>query len=240
MCLLAVFCRVAVDAPLVVAANREERFDRGGEPPAVRVGPVPFVGGIDPAQGGTWLGVNARSVVVAVTNRPKTQLPGQPRSRGLLARDLLSAESAAEATERAVRELDSGNYAGCNVFCGDARQANVLHGGDWLRVRPLPPGVHVLANADVDDEADPRTVFARAWLTGVALERADDCVAASRRLLALAEPPARPICLRLPERGTVSSSILVLGPPNALWHAQGTPDRTPFVDVSPLLREIGL
>src|SRR4051794_19189903 len=110
MCLLAVFCHLAADAPLVVAANREERYDRGGEPPAVRPGPLPFVAGIDPAHGGTWFGVNARGVVVAVTNRAKTHPPMSPKSRGLLARELLASATAAEATERAVRELDSGRY----------------------------------------------------------------------------------------------------------------------------------
>jgi uncharacterized protein with NRDE domain len=223
MCLLAIFCHTAPDAPLIVAANREERYDRGGEPPAVRAGPVPFVAGLDPAQGGTWLGVNARGVVVAVTNRGKSNPPSQPRSRGLLARELLSSGSAAEAAEQAMRELDGGRYAGCNVFCGDVEQATVLHGGDWLRVRPLPAGVHVLANADVDDEGDPRTMFARAWLSDAAPERAADCVAASKRLLALSEPQPRPMCVRRPEGGTVSSSIVVLRAPPGLssyWHAQ--------------------
>src|SRR5258708_3380775 len=106
MCLLAVFFRVADDAPLVVAANPQESYAPGGEPPAVRPGPVPFVAGLDPEQGGTWLGVNARGVLVAISNRGKSRPPAQPKSRGLLVRELLSSASAAEAAERAIRELD--------------------------------------------------------------------------------------------------------------------------------------
>src|SRR5207253_2764050 len=35
MCLLALFYRVVEDAPLVVGANREEAYARGGEPPRI-------------------------------------------------------------------------------------------------------------------------------------------------------------------------------------------------------------
>ena len=75
MCLLAIFFRAVPDAALVVGANREEFYDRPGEPPQILDGPMRAVGGRDPRAGGTWLGVNARGVVAAVTNRP---LPAPP------------------------------------------------------------------------------------------------------------------------------------------------------------------
>src|SRR5262245_5756149 len=156
MCLLALFYRVADDAPLIVGANREEAYARGGLPPQLLDGPTRAVAGLDPVAGGTWLGVNEQGVVVAVTNRPKSQLPDQPRSRGLLARELLACSSAAAAVDQAARELDSGRYAGCNFLCADLDRAVVLHGGDWLRIRPLPPGLHVLGNGDVNDATERR------------------------------------------------------------------------------------
>src|SRR5208283_5304222 len=97
MCLLALFFRVVEDAPVVVGANREEEYARGGEPPQVLPGPPNAVGGRDPRSGGTWLGVNERGVLVAVTNRLKSEPPSQPRSRGLLARDLLGCDTATAA-----------------------------------------------------------------------------------------------------------------------------------------------
>ncbi|MFO0929749.1 MAG: hypothetical protein U0736_22455 [Gemmataceae bacterium] len=39
------------------------------------------------------------------------------------------------------------------------RSATVIQAGDWLRVRPLPPGLHVLANFDVNDIGDRRVVY---------------------------------------------------------------------------------
>ena len=53
MCLLALFYRVAEDAPVVAGANREEVYARGGEPPRILEGPVRAVAGIDPTAGGT-------------------------------------------------------------------------------------------------------------------------------------------------------------------------------------------
>ena len=83
MCLLALFFRVAEDAAVVVGANREEAYARGGTPPQVLEGPPRAVAGLDPTAGGTWLGVNGHGLLVAVTNRPKSEAPAQPRSRGL-------------------------------------------------------------------------------------------------------------------------------------------------------------
>src|ERR1700731_1399965 len=144
MCLLALMFRVLPDAPVVAAANREEAYSRGREAPRVLDAPCAAVAGVDPAAGGTWFGVNRHGVLVAVTNRQKSQAPAHPRSRGLLARDLLQCSTAKAATERATHELDQNRYAGCNFLCADRESASVIHAGDWLRVRPLPPGIHVL------------------------------------------------------------------------------------------------
>src|SRR5262249_24728326 len=123
MCLLALFFRAVEDAPVVVGANREEMYARGGEPPRILEGPCPALAGVDPIAGGTWLGVNAHGVIVAVTNRVKTTLPHQPRSRGLLTRELLACPTAAAAADMASRELGKNLYAGCNLVCADRDSA---------------------------------------------------------------------------------------------------------------------
>jgi hypothetical protein len=169
MCVLALYYRAVEDAPLVVGANRDEEYRRGGSRPALhRVAAAGHaaraVFGTDPTAGGTWLGVNEHGVFVAVTNRKKTHLPPQPRSRGLLARELLAFPNAQQATAHATAELQRGVYAGCNFLCADASAASVVHAGDWLRVRPLPPGLHVLTNGDVNDASDPRARHVLAWL----------------------------------------------------------------------------
>lgn len=241
MCLVALFYRVAEDAPVVLGANREEFYSRGGTAPSRHEGALPFVAGTDPVAGGTWLGVNAHGVVIAVTNRRRSEIPKTPRSRGLLVRQLLELPTAKEAADVATRELDRQLYAGCNLVCVDAHHAIVLHNGDWLRVRMLPPGLHLLANRDVNDESDDRSGYAAHWLAQRPSRFAENCLVALRQLCGLHEPGMPAVCLRGPEHGTVSSSLLALRPRLAdseYLHAQGPPDRTPYSDYSHLLREL--
>jgi uncharacterized protein with NRDE domain len=242
MCLLALFFRAVEDAPLVVGANREERYDRPGEPPHILEGPCRAVAGTDPQAGGTWLGVNEHGVLVAVTNRPKHEVPAQPRSRGLLVRDLLlNSRRAADAVQSALHELKPERYAGCNLLFADRERAVVLHGGDWMSLWPLPPGIHVLSNHDINQEGDARVGHALAWLGQRDYRSSSDCLAALKQLCGQRGGEAPPICLDKGDRGTVSSSLIVLGRTLAhsvYLHAQGPPDRTPYEDYSGLLREL--
>src|SRR5438105_4983637 len=182
MCLLAVLFRAVEDAPVIVGANREEFYRRRGDPPRLLDSPAPALAGVDPRAGGTWLGVNDRGVVLAITNRPKTQIPAQARSRGLLLRELLACTSAASAAQQASRELERSRYAGCNLLCVDRDHAIVLQAGDWLRVRPLPPGLHVLTAHDVNDASDSRIGHALWWLGQREYANGEDCIAALREL----------------------------------------------------------
>jgi uncharacterized protein with NRDE domain len=241
MCLIALFFRAVEDAPLVVGANREEFYARGGEPPRLLDGPVRAVAGTDPTAGGTWLGLNAHGVLVAVTNRAKSRPPDRPRSRGLLARDLLGCPSATAAVEAAARALDGDDYAGCNVVCADAESAAVIHAGDWLRVRLLPPGIHVLANRDVNDASDPRVMYALDWLERRKYGCSQQAVVALEELCAQRGDGGPAMCLRATNRGTVSSSIVAVRSPlsaGVYLHAQGPPDVTPYADYSHLLRDL--
>src|SRR5262245_58690455 len=56
MCLVVLLYRVSRDAPMIVLANREEDYERGGLPPRRLDGPIPALAGVDPVAGGTWLG----------------------------------------------------------------------------------------------------------------------------------------------------------------------------------------
>ncbi|HVS34012.1 MAG TPA: NRDE family protein [Gemmataceae bacterium] len=243
MCLLALFYRVVKDAAVVVGANREEAYRRGGSPPQLHAASVRWVGGVDPTAGGTWLGVNEHSMLAAVTNRRKDVKPARPRSRGLLVRDLLGCPSASAAVDVAVRELAANRYDGCNIVCADARDAVVVHGSDWLRVRPLPPGLHVLTNGDVNDERDARRTFAAHLLgqEGYRYRSSADCMAVLKELCSRHEPGEPPICLHGDDRGTTSSTIVALRSSlddSVYLHAQGPPDATPYEDYSELLREM--
>jgi uncharacterized protein with NRDE domain len=242
MCLLALFFRAVDDAPVVVGANRDEFYARGGDAPRLLPGSPRIVAGLDPVAGGSWLGVNEFGVLVAVTNRRKSQVPPLPRSRGLLVRELLHSRSAAAAAEQATRALDGNSYAGCNLLCVDAERAVVIQAGDWLRVRPLPTGLHVISNGDVNDEGDRRVGHSLWTLGKLKLATADDCLDALQRLCSESGPADAPMCIHGKDGGTVSSTLIALRLPPArgtLLHAQGAPDQTPYVDASDLLGQLG-
>jgi hypothetical protein len=242
MCLLVVMYRIVDDAAVIVAANREEAYARPGTPPQRVANGVRFLAGLDPQAGGTWLGVNAHGVLVAVTNRPKSQVPARPRSRGLLVRDLLQCRSAAEAAQAAGRELDRNAYAGCNLLCADADSVQAIHAGDWLRLRPLPPGTYVMGKGELNDGTDPRIAFALDWLLSRNYPLAEMWLPALKELCAMSGgTDSPPICLHGTHGGTVSSSLFLLRRPlvrSRYWHAQGSPDETPFEDYSHLFDEL--
>lgn len=241
MCLLALFFRATTDSPLVVGANREESYARPGEPPQILDGPVRAVAGLDPQAGGTWLGVNARGVLIAVTNRAYPLAPPQARSRGLLTRDLLGCATARDAVALATRELSTGSYAGCNFLCADRERAVVIEGAEWLRVRPLPPGLHVLTNRDVNDGSDPRLLYALDWLGQRDYTTGADCVKALRAFCSQGAGEHPPVSLHGDGRGTVSSTLVALRKPlsrSTYLHAQGPPDSTPYQDYSALLGQL--
>jgi hypothetical protein len=160
----------------------------------------------------------------------------------LLVRDLLSRPTAREVADVAATALEGGAYAGCNLLCADSQSAWVIHAADWLRVRPLPPGIHVLTARDVNDEADGRIAFSLWWLAERALENVGQAVVALEELCARRDHAGEPdICLKGSDGGTVSSSVVVLGPLLSrarFLHAQGPPDSTPFADYSYLLEEL--
>src|SRR5262249_4824305 len=208
----------------------------------IQAGRCRFAAGTDPVAGGTWLGVNEHGLLAAITNRPKSQLPARPRSRGQLVRDLLACPGTVAAVALAARELGRDRYAGCNVLIVDHARAYVFHAGDWLRVRPLPPGLHVLTAHDVNDGSDRRLGHSLWWLCQRDPGTSAECVAALKELCAQPGNGDPPICLRGETGGTVSSTIVVLRPglaASSYWHAQGPPDRTPYADYSHLLAEMG-
>ena len=243
MCLLLLQFRTVAAAPVLVAANREEMFGRPATVPSIQPGVPRVLCATDQQAGGTWLGVNQFGVVIGVTNRFKSNLPKEPRSRGLLCRDLLACTSAAEATALALAELKTGRYAGANFACFDRRTAAVVHGGDEIEVVALEAGVHLLTNGDVNDPHDFRQRFARQFLARSYPNTPRSFIDHTAKLLRqgpdeLGQPT---IILRGPDRGTVSSTILAVtqgNEPARYLHSSGAPDLHSYEDYSELLQEV--
>jgi uncharacterized protein with NRDE domain len=242
MCFIGLFFHARSDTSIVACANREEAYARGGEPPGIiSQRNCHVIAGRDPIAGGTWLGINEHGLLVAVTNRSKKQIPTNPRSRGLLALDLLDCPNTRVAAACGTAELSRHIYGGCNLLLADYQAACVIHGGDLLQVQPLSPGLHLLAAGDIDDQRDPRLSFARDWLRDRDNSSLDRLLADLQLLCAIRGTNSPAMCIHGPSSGTVSSTIVALRPSlsaSIYLHAQGPPDVTPFADYSFLLKEL--
>src|SRR5438132_5679988 len=94
MCTLVIAFRARADAPLIVAANRDELYARPSAPPRLEPGPPRALLPLDLRQGGTWLGLNEHGLFVGITNRAGGTKDPARKSRGLLVREALHARSA--------------------------------------------------------------------------------------------------------------------------------------------------
>ena len=243
MCLLAIQYQLVPESPILVAANREEFYERPSGPPSIQSGKPRILSGVDKQSGGTWLGVNQHGLFVGASNRNKILPPVTTRSRGILCRELLRSGSARQGVDMALEELHTNKYEGVNFVIADSESGWVVHGGDDIEVVELEEGLSIIANQDVNDPRDERVILARRLLTLQTLDSPVKFLAVASKVFARApSPPGRPsIVIRGKNRGTVSSTLLSLGkkPRDAIYQfANGAPDQAKFEDYSPMLRDI--
>jgi uncharacterized protein with NRDE domain len=264
MCLLIAVAGVVENAPLLVAANRDEFYAREAVPMTVlrEAGPR-VLGGQDLVAGGTWMAVNQHGVVAALTNKPTDgQRDPTKRSRGEIPL-LLATQPSAEA---AVDALRSGSrpdeFNPCWVLVGDRHALYYVDmtGPGPAESRRLPPGVHILENKPLGDPSakvdrvraqlgDCRSRPAASMITSLAAIVADHVMPLTPvDSSQTAERQARisACCVHAEEYGT-RSSMLVCDPPSAtdlprVWSAAGPPcthDLLPVAfDPSPTSRSL--
>ena len=245
MCLLGIDFGRFSDFPVLVLANREEFYARPSRGPrflARDVANPAWIGGLDLVAGGTWLGLNEHGLLVAVTNRKKTDPPADPPSRGLLCRQLLAGREMASLADAALRELQGNRFAGCNLLIADREGACVIEAGDTLKMTRLSPGLHLLANTELNDTHDRRIERVRREFAHANPATPGEWFQAARQICPLtAAGDAPAICLAGVDRGTVSSTVLGIGRSLATsryWFAPGPPNSTAYDDHAPLLRQL--
>ena len=161
MCLIAFAIGLVPEQPLLLAANRDEFFERPTAPLDrwSLDGGITVLAGRDLRDGGTWLGIGDNGRVAMLTNvRSANPGPG-PRSRGELPTRWLNGEAS---VDRWLGEIDPGDYGGFNLVVGDLRS------GQWtwianrdpgqphddarvtLHHQTLAPGIYGLSNAALD------------------------------------------------------------------------------------------
>jgi uncharacterized protein with NRDE domain len=149
MCLVLIALDSHPEYSLIVAANRDEFYDRPTAPAAFWADAPSVLAGRDLKAGGTWLGIDRRGRLAAVTNyRQGERESPAPRSRGRLVSDFLTTDAGALEHMERVRS-EAGLYNGFNLIAGDAGGLFYYSNREG-RVRTLSPGVYGLSNHLLD------------------------------------------------------------------------------------------
>lgn len=242
MCTITLAWQTFEDAPVVLAANRDEALDRPSESPKKREWETTVVAPKDAQADGTWIGYNEHGVLVAITNRWTGEDVAGDRSRGLLVRDALGYESAEAAIRYVERDLDTRTYDGFNLLAVDDKSALLVEYDGIRRVRNLDPGVHVIVNVGADGNYEIPTVREEDGIAQAEnasglrealtpepgetsnewLDRASDAIADHEY----------GVCLHRDGFGTRSSSLVRMGQTDvSYWYADGPPCETAYEPV---------
>ena len=235
MCFVLILFQVDERYPLAVGANRNESRGRPAALPHLWPGSPPIWAGRDEVAGGTWLGVNAHGLLVALTNRRNGASDPTLPSRGQLCLEALRQPSPAAARLYVEEALAAQHYNPFNLLAASPGEGWVINwqGKSW----PLTRGTHVLTNeGDLDDPAHQMIARGFAHATGLEVPAAslDALLQALGGICADTDGP-NAICRPGGETGTVSSSLIALRPDGAVaayWHADGPPCEVPYTPIA--------
>ncbi len=148
MCLIAVAFQQHPNYAVVVAANRDEFYERASAP-AMRWHDAPtVVAGRDLVADGTWLGVSEAGRFAGVTNYRELGGAVGHRSRGELVAQYLahdeSPQSYAEAIWRKRHE-----YSGFSLLLGDRSELWIISNRAADGPQSLSAGIHLLSNREL-------------------------------------------------------------------------------------------
>ncbi len=248
MCTLALYFQIFDEFPLLIAANRDEHYDRPATPPIVLNAKLKVLAGTDLRAGGTWLGVNEQGVLAAILNRRSDESTDSPtRSRGLLCLDLLARKSATAARE--FLEIQRDPYQPFTVVFADSKDAwFAFNMPGRIESEKLNPGLHVFSNAAMHDQASEKRqraygLFVEAQPNQEKLSGTASWIGKLKKALSdhtlgnSAGDPREAICVHGDVSGTVSSSIVLFSKSAQQFRAfycAGAPCQTEFSEAPSL------
>ncbi|MFO7833265.1 MAG: NRDE family protein, partial [Halohasta sp.] len=229
------------DAPIVVAANRDEALGRPSDPPGRFHEEPVAIAPRDRTAGGTWIGYNEAGLFVGITNR-WVDREGE-RSRGQLVADCLGCESTDEAVDHVRASVTRHRYAGCNLVVADTERAVLIEWDGELSVSDFEPGIHVVVNVGADgeffvpetrpDAGRQQATNARKLRVTLEPEPGETATDWLDRAAAALGDHEYGVCVHGDGFGTRSASLISLesGSGHAVgryWFADGPPCRTDF------------
>lgn len=148
MCLILLSYRMHDRYPFILAANRDEFYERPSAPVSLWDDAPGVIAGKDLKSGGTWLGISKKGRLAAVTNyRDPASFRGDAPSRGWLVRDFLcSRDEPLSYVEGIAAKKD--RYNGFSLILGDL--SHLFYFSNRGNMRELSPGLYALSNRLLD------------------------------------------------------------------------------------------
>jgi uncharacterized protein with NRDE domain len=225
MCLILFAYNTHPSYRLILAANRDEFYDRPSTPADFWGKHPQVLAGIDLKEKGTWLGVTREGKFAAITNyRDPASWKDQAPSRGKLVRRYLTGSSDAEKyLKKTVPQAE--NYNGFNLLLGDASELFVYSNRGELQ--KLSAGIYGLSNHLLDTpwpkvKRGKKLLEAALMQKGEALEESLFALLMDRHVPQDSQLPdtgvnleweriLSPMFITSPVYGTRSSTILLIG-----------------------------
>ncbi|WP_408006316.1 NRDE family protein [Pseudalkalibacillus sp. A8] len=149
MCVLYFAFKKHLDHPLVVAANRDEFYERPTAQAHFWEDEPTILAGRDLKQMGTWMGVSTDGRFAALTNyRDPEESKENKISRGQIIRDYLSSNKDTEAFLHSIKKQRA-SYQGFNLILGN-KDSLWYYSNIQNEVKELSPGIYGLSNHFLD------------------------------------------------------------------------------------------
>ncbi len=156
------FVAIAIDShptyPFVVAANRDELYERDAEVLHFWPAPGRFAAGKDLTGGGTWLGLSAKGDFAALTNCRSESRSSKPglKSRGDLIKNFLTEQPELLDSLRSGSIIERSEYGGFNLIVGTTQALRVFSNADQS-VAAFNSGIRAFSNHPIT-QPWPKTV----------------------------------------------------------------------------------
>ncbi len=165
MCLIVFAYKYHPHYPLILAANRDEFYERPTKKAHFWNDHPDLLAGRDMKYGGTWMGITRSGRFAAVTNfRDKTEFREHPLSRGLMVNEFLTSHETPKTFLKGIIPRE-GEYNGFNLLVGDLTSL-IYYSNRSRKMKALKPGVYGLSNHLIDTPW-PKLVRTRQALTEI-------------------------------------------------------------------------
>ncbi|KXH87065.1 NRDE family protein [Sporosarcina sp. HYO08] len=237
MCLITLHLKEHPIYKLIVAANRDEFYNRPTAPAHFWEDEPTILAGRDLLKGGTWLGVTKTGKFAALTNfRAPSEMMPKEKSRGEIVSNYLKNQIAPKDYLENIQK-DQHLYPGFNILVGNPDDL-YYYSNQLPTIEKVTPGTHALSNHLLNTPW-PKALKSRSNLRNYVLanksidtdvlfdlltdqEQAPDEQLPDTGIGLNHERLLSPLFIQMPEYGTRSSSVLLIDQNNTITFVERT------------------